>query len=140
MKEQPARKPWRGLRLLSQSLAAAGCLWVHAALALGNRPLPSEPGLLCRQAINQAEAGSGLPQHMLAAIARVESGRPDRVTGRLHPWPWTINLAGTGYFFETKAEAIAAVERVDAERLEVLVRGCTEKLPVSRTFAHLFRD
>ncbi len=37
-------------------------------------------------------------------------------------------------------KAIAAVERVDAERLEVLVRGSTEKLPVSRTFAHLFRD
>ncbi len=37
-------------------------------------------------------------------------------------------------------KAVAAVERVDAERLEVIVRGCDEKLPVSRTFAHLFRD
>ena len=37
-------------------------------------------------------------------------------------------------------KAVAAVERVDAERLEVIVRGCAEKLPVSRTFAHLFRD
>jgi DNA-binding LytR/AlgR family response regulator len=36
--------------------------------------------------------------------------------------------------------AIAAAERVDAERMQVLVRGCDEKLPVSRTFAHLFRD
>ena len=36
--------------------------------------------------------------------------------------------------------AIAAAERVDAERLQVLLRGCAEKLPVSRTFAHLFRD
>ncbi len=37
-------------------------------------------------------------------------------------------------------KAIVAAERIDAERLEVLVRGCAEKLPVSRTFAHLFRD
>lgn len=37
-------------------------------------------------------------------------------------------------------KAIAAVERIDAERLEVLVRGSSERLPVSRTFAHLFRD
>ena len=37
-------------------------------------------------------------------------------------------------------KAIGAVERVDAERLEVLVRGSTERLPVSRTFTHLFRD
>jgi DNA-binding LytR/AlgR family response regulator len=36
--------------------------------------------------------------------------------------------------------AIAAAERVDAERLEVIVRGSSEKLTVSRTFAHLFRE
>ncbi|RYF05732.1 MAG: response regulator transcription factor [Oxalobacteraceae bacterium] len=38
------------------------------------------------------------------------------------------------------ASAIAAAERVDAERLQVILRDCDEKLPVSRTFAHLFRD
>jgi DNA-binding LytR/AlgR family response regulator len=38
------------------------------------------------------------------------------------------------------ANAIQAAERVDAERMQVLVRGCAEKLPVSRSFAHLFRD
>jgi DNA-binding LytR/AlgR family response regulator len=37
-------------------------------------------------------------------------------------------------------KAVAAVERVDAERMEVIVRGCSEKLPVSRSFTHLFRD
>jgi DNA-binding LytR/AlgR family response regulator len=36
--------------------------------------------------------------------------------------------------------AIVAAERVDAERLQVLVRGCDERLTVSRTFVHLFRD
>ncbi|MCD2519082.1 LytTR family DNA-binding domain-containing protein [Massilia sp. G4R7] len=36
--------------------------------------------------------------------------------------------------------AIAAVERIDAERMQVLLRGCAEKLAVSRTFTHLFRD
>ena len=38
------------------------------------------------------------------------------------------------------ANAIAAAERIDAERMQVLLRGSNEKLPVSRTFAHLFRD
>jgi DNA-binding LytR/AlgR family response regulator len=36
--------------------------------------------------------------------------------------------------------AIAAAERVDAERLQVLLRGSDERLTVSRSFAHLFRD
>jgi DNA-binding LytR/AlgR family response regulator len=38
------------------------------------------------------------------------------------------------------AGAILVAERIDAERLQVLLRDCDEKLPVSRTFAHLFRD
>lgn len=37
-------------------------------------------------------------------------------------------------------KAIEAAERIDAERMQVLVKGCAEKLPVSRTFTHLFRD
>lgn len=36
--------------------------------------------------------------------------------------------------------AIAAAERIDAERMQVLVKGCSEKLPVSRSFTHLFRE
>jgi DNA-binding LytR/AlgR family response regulator len=38
------------------------------------------------------------------------------------------------------ASAIAAAEKVDAERMQVLLRGCDEKLPVSRAFVHLFRE
>ena len=35
--------------------------------------------------------------------------------------------------------AIAAAERVDSERMQVLLKGSSEKLPVSRAFSHLFR-
>ena len=37
-------------------------------------------------------------------------------------------------------KAIVAAEKVDAERMQVIVRGCDERLTVSRTFVHLFRD
>ncbi len=37
-------------------------------------------------------------------------------------------------------KAIAAAERIDAERMHVLLKGSDEKLPVSRAFTHLFRD
>jgi DNA-binding LytR/AlgR family response regulator len=36
--------------------------------------------------------------------------------------------------------AIAAAERVDAERMHVLLKGRSERLLVSRNFTHLFRD
>lgn len=37
-------------------------------------------------------------------------------------------------------EYIAAAERVDAERMQVLLKGRPEKLMVSRNFTHLFRE
>ncbi len=38
------------------------------------------------------------------------------------------------------ANFIAAAERIDAERMQVLLKGCAEKLAVSRNFTHLFRE
>lgn len=37
-------------------------------------------------------------------------------------------------------KAVAAAERVDAERMQVLIKGRHEKLMVSRNFTHLFRE
>ena len=37
-------------------------------------------------------------------------------------------------------KAIASAQRVDAERMEVAVRGRDVKLPVSRAFTYLFRE
>ena len=39
-----------------------------------------------------------------------------------------------------KVTAIRAAERIDAERMQVLLRGSSEVLPVSRSFTHLFRE
>jgi DNA-binding LytR/AlgR family response regulator len=50
---------------------------------------------------------------------------------------WQIHRATV---VNANANAIAAAERIDAERMQVLVKGSLEKLPVSRTFVHLFRD
>ncbi|GGX11442.1 LytR/AlgR family response regulator transcription factor [Undibacterium macrobrachii] len=38
------------------------------------------------------------------------------------------------------AKAIAAAERVDAERMQLLIKGHNEKLLVSRNFTYLFRE
>lgn len=60
------------------------------------------------------------------AIAVVESGRPDRDTGVKAPWPWTINADGQGRFFETKAEAIAAVRALQAQGVRSIDVGCMQ--------------
>ena len=48
---------------------------------------------------------------------------------------WQIHRATV-----VNVKAVAAVERIDAERMEVTVRGSSERLAVSRSFTHLFRD
>ena len=48
---------------------------------------------------------------------------------------WQIHRATV-----VNVNAILAAERIDAERMQVLVKGSDEKLAVSRTFVHLFRE
>jgi hypothetical protein len=86
----------------------------------------SGQGLFCQAAIQQAEMGTQLPRHLLAAIGRVESGRSDPVTGEVHPWPWTINAQGTGKFFETKAEAIAFTRQLQSQGIQSIDVGCMQ--------------
>ncbi len=69
------------LRLVLVSLLAAA----PAAARAGAPPFApaggAEPGQLCRAAIAAVEHEAGLPPRLLAAMARVESGRRDPDTG-----------------------------------------------------------
>jgi Transglycosylase SLT domain len=86
----------------------------------------AEPGQLCRAAVAAVEREAGLPPRLLAAMARVESGRRDPETGRFHPWPWTINAEGRGSFFPTKAAAIAGVQALQAQGVRSIDVGCMQ--------------
>jgi len=98
--------------------------------------LPAAPGraapakavapALCGPAIASAEDSAGLPPRLLEAIAQVESGRPDATTGKLSPWPWTINAEGQGAFFATKAQAIEAVQALQARGVRSIDIGCLQ--------------
>src|SRR5271166_1671246 len=89
-------------------------------------PASAVQGLLCRSAVAAVERGSGIPAHLLAAISRVESGRRDPVTGAVHPWPWTVNVEGEGHFYDTKAEAVAAVRAMQARGIRSIDVGCSQ--------------
>jgi hypothetical protein len=81
-------------------------------------------GLLCRSAVAEAERSSGIPAQLLAAISRVESGRRDPLTGTMNPWPWSVNAEGQGSFYDTKAEAVAAVRAMQARGVQSIDVGC----------------
>jgi len=87
---------------------------------------PQDPGAQCLEAIKAAEREHRLPGGLLHAIGRVESGRIHPNTGKLTPWPWTINAEGQGRHFDTKAEAIAAVQELRARGVRVIDVGCLQ--------------
>ena len=85
----------------------------------------SSPAALCRSAIAAAERTSGVPDRLMQAIGIVESGRPDE-RGGISAWPWTINVEGAGYVFNTKQEAIAAVNEHRARGARSIDVGCMQ--------------
>jgi len=85
------------------------------------------PFAQCDAAIAAAvKSPAHVPDKLVPAIARVESGRLDPATGRLRPWPWTINVEGTGYFFDSKAEVIAAVQSFQSRGVRSIDVGCMQ--------------
>ncbi len=81
---------------------------------------------LCRAAIMQAERSGKVPDRLLDAIAVVESGKRDPVSGAVYPWPWTINAEGVGHWYDSKAEAIAAVQALQARGVQSIDVGCMQ--------------
>ena len=74
----------------------------------------------------QSEHANHLPDRLLDAIAVVESGRRDPVSGAVYPWPWTINAEGVGHFYETKADAIAAAQAFQTSGIRSIDVGCAQ--------------
>lgn len=87
---------------------------------------PASPGSLCRAAVAAAERDAALPERLLGAIATVESGRRDPGSGRVQPWPWTINAEGIGHFYDSKAEAVAAARAMQARGVRSMDVGCLQ--------------
>lgn len=79
----------------------------------------------CGAAIRDAERNHDIPEGLLAAIARVETGRR-HPSGLVVPWPWSINVGGEGRFFATQEEAEAEVARLLALGVRSIDVGCLQ--------------
>jgi hypothetical protein len=86
----------------------------------------ADPATLCETAITTAEYVGRLPPRLLGAISLTETGRLDPASGRLRPWPWTINAEGEGQFFETRDQAVAAVKALRARGVQSVDVGCLQ--------------
>ena len=107
--------------------AAAKTSAAHGAShAAAPASVSADPALVCNQAIAATERGSRLPAQLLGTIAIIESGRREPKTGRVQPWPWTINAENAGSFYDTKEQAIAAVQALQARGVKSIDVGCMQ--------------
>lgn len=77
---------------------------------------------VCDRAAQHAAQNSSVPLELLMAISRVETGR--RSEGETQPWPWTINQAGQGHWFDTADQAISFANDLLAQGEENFDAGC----------------
>lgn len=91
--------------------------------APSGRPLPAEAA--CVDAILQQEREKNIDDHLLLAMGFTEAGRmtPDRL---FTVWPWTINVEGKDFLFNSKGEAIAFVREQQAKGVRSIDVGCLQ--------------
>jgi len=80
--------------------------WAAPLRAAEQKSVNSE---ICEIVAEQAARKSGVPVSVLKAISLTETGR--KTGGQFRPWPWTVNMEGTGHWFDTLDEARAYVSR-----------------------------
>lgn len=77
---------------------------------------------ICEQAAVQAARATGVPISVLKAISLTETGR--KSNGRFRPWPWTVNMEGKGFWFDSHAEALDYANKEFARGARSFDVGC----------------
>lgn len=78
----------------------------------------------CEAIAAQLGAQAGLPEGLLPAIARIESGLA--LKGGTRAWPWTLNTGGQGHYFETNADAMTFLQSVLQNGQRNIDIGCMQ--------------
>ena len=79
----------------------------------------------CEALAAAAGAQSAMPDGLLPAIARMESGySPDG--GPRRAWPWTLNQGGNSMYFDTRADALAYLRRAIEDGVTNIDIGCMQ--------------
>lgn len=79
----------------------------------------------CEQMAAQTAALLGIPEGLMPAIARVETGLKQGDRG-VRAWPWTLNVQGKGYYFKTRKEALDKLKAVLKEGVRNVDVGCMQ--------------
>ena len=82
--------------------------------------------LVCMENTQKFEKKYQIKEHLLTTISSVETGRWNAKEKRNVAWPWTVNAQGKGMFFQTKAEAVREVKRLQKAGVKSIDVGCMQ--------------
>ena len=106
-------------------LVAVLTVLLAAALAAESQAGPTDVSSLCEGAARDASALTGVPLAVLQAIALAETGRRlPGAGGTMRPWPWTVNHAGDGHWFDTQEQALAYATAARDQGISNIDLGC----------------
>lgn len=107
---------------LFKSFCPALLIVIGLATITTASPAISRPAVLCIEAARTAANRTGVPFDVLMAITLVETGH--KRVGELQPWPWTVNSAGNGQWFESKVKAEIHVKNLLDQGVTNIDLGC----------------
>lgn len=94
----------------------------------------------CMNATIELEKEYQIQEHLLTTISSVETGRWDAATRQNVAWPWTVNAMGKGTFYPSKAEAIRAVKKLQAQGVKSIdVDVCKSTCRTIRTLSKTWK-
>ncbi|MCB8875905.1 transglycosylase SLT domain-containing protein [Acidisoma silvae] len=77
----------------------------------------------CLDAAADAEKRFGIPLGLLSAIGEIESGRT-APSGKVEPWPWTIDANGNSLYLPNLPAAVKALSALQAQGTPMIDVGC----------------
>jgi hypothetical protein len=108
------------LRFLCKTFVALS-IW-GAIAGLPARAMDLATAVICEEAAAEAARVHDIPPDILLGLTLTETGR--NLGGRLRPWPWAINHAGQGHWFETRTAMLAHAEGLIAAGATNFDLGC----------------
>ena len=79
----------------------------------------------CETLAAEASRRYGVPDGLLVAIARTESGLAKEHTD-MRAWPWSANVQGTSHYFDTRSEMLAHLDMVMQSDISNFDVGCMQ--------------
>lgn len=107
------------VRVLQAGLLTALVLVPGAVSATQN---PAAVMAICRNAAIKAADRHGVPRDVLVAITLVETGT--KRGGAFGAWPWTVNVAGKGFWLDSRAAALLTAQQALARGQPSFDVGC----------------